>query len=37
MEALVPLIALIALCLSAFPFGYDSRPDFDQNDRDLPW
>jgi hypothetical protein len=37
MESFIPLIALIALCLCALPFGYDSRPDLDANEQDTPW
>ncbi len=36
MDAILPLVALIALALCAFPFGTDSHPDFDATERD-PW
>ncbi len=37
MDALIPLIAVIALVLSAIPFGTDSRPEIDETGHDLRW
>lgn len=34
MDALIPLIALIALALCAFPFGADTRPGIDDPSHD---
>jgi hypothetical protein len=34
MDAIIPLVALIALALCAIPFGVDSRPDYEATDRE---
>jgi hypothetical protein len=37
MDFFLPLLALVALAICAFPFGTDTRPDFDATERDAWW